>query len=103
MTYDFILSWVISTLVLYLGGREFKSFGDHFFFQFKIGFSGTFRNKGLNFSFYMIQAQKHQNLSKLHLKLQKEPKLYMLDTRQIFFRILKILKMGVEQKINQSA
>jgi hypothetical protein len=33
----------------------------------------------------MIQAQKHQNWLKFHLKLQKEPKLCMMGTRRIYF------------------
>jgi hypothetical protein len=40
----------------------------------------------------MIQAQKHQNWSKFHLKLQKEPKISMMGTR----------RMGLEHQINQS-
>jgi hypothetical protein len=42
----------------------------------------------------MIQAQKHQNWSKFHIKLQNVLKISMMGSRRIFFRILKILKMG---------
>jgi hypothetical protein len=60
-------------------------------------FLGAFRNLKFQYihidlkqKFYMIQAQKHQNFSKLYLKLQKKPN---------FFTILKILKMDSDHRI----
>jgi hypothetical protein len=52
----------------------------------------------------MIQAQKHQNWSKFHLKLQEESKFSMLCTWRNFFRISKILNVHVEQssQVNQN-
>jgi hypothetical protein len=50
----------------------------------------------------MIQAQKHPNWLKFHLKILKESKICIIGTRQIFFKILKILKMNVGHQINQS-
>jgi hypothetical protein len=70
-------------LVLNSGGHELKSSDDHMIF-----FSGTCRN---------FKFQKHQNWSKFHVKLQKELKIFMMCTRRNFFRILKILKIGVER------
>jgi hypothetical protein len=43
----------------------------------------------------MIQSQKHQNWSKFHLKLQKEPNIFMMSTRRTLFlnfRIVRILE-----------
>jgi hypothetical protein len=56
-------------------------------------------NIGSKFYFYMIQVQKHKNWSKYHLKLQKEPKIFMMGNRWYFFRFLKILKFGLKNHI----
>jgi hypothetical protein len=42
----------------------------------------------------MIQAQKHLNWSKFHLKLQKEPKISMMGTRRNFLKNFENTKNG---------
>jgi hypothetical protein len=42
----------------------------------------------------MIQAQKHQNWSKSHLKLQKEPNISMMCTRRNLFLKFENTKNG---------
>jgi hypothetical protein len=41
-------------------------------------------NIGSKFNVNMIQAQNHKSWSKVHLKLQKEPKISMMVARQFF-------------------
>jgi hypothetical protein len=46
----------------------------------------------------MIQPQKYQNWSKFLQKLPKKVKISMMSIQRIFFRILKIIKMGVNNE-----
>jgi hypothetical protein len=60
---------------LYSGSCEFKSLDEHFFFLWFFLRNFFFQESAKILSSNKIQAQKHQNWSKFHLNLQKEPKI----------------------------